>query len=55
MLWTDRRIETDNTTTVVATRFKYDSTTKVDVQQQMLGLACASVPVKLCFLSIHSM
>ena len=35
-LWTDRRTETDNTTTLVATRFKYDPTSKVDVQQQML-------------------
>ena len=55
MLWTDRRTETDNTTTLVATRLKYDPTSKVDVQQQMLGLACVSMPVKLCFLSIHSM
>ena len=55
MLWTDRRTETDNTTTLVATRLKYDQTSKEDVQQQMLGLACVSVPVKLCFLSIHSM
>ena len=49
MLWTDRRTETDNTTTLVATRLKYDPTSKVDVQQQMLGLACVSMPVKLCF------
>ena len=41
--------------TLVATRLKYDPTSKVDVQQQMLGLACVSMPVKLCFLSIHSM
>ena len=54
-LWTDRRTETDTTTTLVATRLKYDPTSKVDVQQQMLGLACVSMPVKLCFLSIHSM
>ena len=54
-LWTDRRTETDNTTTLVATRLKYDPTSKVYVQQQMLGLACVSVPVKFCFLSIHSM
>ena len=44
MLWTDRRTETDNTTTLVATHLKYDP---------MLGLACVSMPVKLCFLSIH--
>ena len=54
MLPTDRRTETDNTTTLVATRLKYNPTSKVDVQQQMLGLACVSKPVKLCFLSIHS-
>ena len=28
MLWTDRRTETDNTTALVATRFKYDPTSK---------------------------
>ena len=55
MLWTDRRTKTDNTTTLVATRLKYDLTSKVDVQQQMHGLACVSMPVKPCFLSIHSL
>ena len=55
MLCTDRRTETDYTTTLVATRLKYDATSKVDVQQQMLVLACMPMPVKLCFLSIHSM
>ena len=40
MLRTDRRTETDNTTTLEVTRLKYDPTSKVDVQQQMLGLAC---------------
>ena len=54
MLWTDRRTETDNTTTLVATRLNYDPISKVNVQQQMLGLACVSVPVKLCFLSIQA-
>ena len=33
MLWTDSRTEMDNTTTLVATRLKYDPTSKVDVQQ----------------------
>ena len=47
MLWTDIRTETDNTTTIVATRLKYDPTSKVNVQQQMLALACMSMPVKL--------
>ena len=47
MIWTDRRTETDNITTLVASRLKYDQTSKVDVQQQMLGFACVSVPVKL--------
>ena len=53
----DRQTNRDGqiTTTLVATRLKYDQTSKEDVQQQMLGLACVSVPVKLCFLSIHSM
>ena len=55
MLWTDRRTETDNVTTLVATRLKYDPASRVDVQQQILGLAYVSMPVKLCFISIYSM
>ena len=55
MLWTDRQTETDNTTTLVVIPLTYDPTSKVDVQQQILGLACVSMPVKLRFLSIQSM